>query len=693
MKTPKLAVCGIAVLAGLSGLVIAGAQGETAKNGKSASSVLSAPLTARQKVVHALNRLTFGPRPGEVDQVLAKGLDQWIDQQLHPERISDSQLDSRLAAFRTLKMNPRQLVENYPPPQVIKAIAEGRMSLPSDPEKRARYQAELQRYERKQQAQAQPQASTTQAANAQPQAEQAPQDGMSMSGAERDQAEQQASSLMNMSEEDRGQALLQMDPATRREVVLALRPQDRRELLTSLSPEQRVSIRQLSGRQLPGPQEVVVEAEQAKLLRAVYSERQFEEVLTDFWFNHFNVYIGKGVDRYLVTSYERDVIRPRVFGKFKDLLIATAQSPAMLWYLDNWQSVGPNSRFAQNQGFRNDFRSRFRQRRGLQNDPSQAATQAQAAKQAAPRGLNENYARELMELHTLGVDGGYTQKDVTEVARVFTGWTLDRPRFGGGFIFRPAMHDPGTKTVLGKRVHENGEKEGLQVLDMLARSPATAKFISTKLAERFVADDPPPALVARMAETFRKTDGDLREVYRTMLRSPEFWDANAYRAKIKTPLEFVASALRASGAEIENPMPLVRELNSMGMPLYGAQPPTGYSPQAESWVNSAALLGRMNFALALASGRLPGVRFDPRQVFDPQQGGSTTSDNGANDQMLAVLGSNLLDGALSQQTRQTIENQLLNPNNVQAGLPGADTPRAVNLMTGLLLGSPEFQRR
>jgi uncharacterized protein (DUF1800 family) len=684
MKKPKLAVCGIALLAGLSGLVIAGAQGETGKNAKSAS---SAPLTARQKVVHALNRLTFGPRPGDVDRVMAQGLDNWIDQQFHPERISDSQIESRLASFPTLAMNTREMIENYPPPQVIKAIAEGRMSLPSDPEKRARYQTELQRYERRQQAQAREQGTQSPNAESQP-GEMTPPDAMSMSDDQRDKAAQQASSLRNMSEEDRAQALLRMDPAIRREVVSSLRPEERRALLTSLSPAQLASMRQL-----PGPQQVVTEAEQAKLLRAVYSQRQFEEVLTDFWFNHFNVFIGKGPDRYLVTSYERDVIRPHVFGKFKDLLVATARSPAMLFYLDNWQSVGSNSRFALNQGFRNQFGRRFRQRRGSQNGRSQnerpqAGAQAQPAQQAAPRGLNENYARELMELHTLGVDGGYTQKDVTEVARVFTGWTLDQPRRGGGFMFRPGMHDPGAKTVLGKRIHESGEKEGMEVLEMLARRPATAKFISTKLAERFVADDPPAALIERMAATFQKTDGDLREVYRTMLRSPEFWDANAYRAKVKTPLEFVASALRASGADIENPMPLVRELSTMGMPLYGAQPPTGYSPQAESWVNSAALLSRMNFALGLASGRLPGVRFDPRQVL-----GSAASNQGNDEQVLDALGSNLLDGALSPQTKQTIENQLQNPNNGAAGLPGPDNPQAVNLMTGLLLGSPEFQRR
>jgi uncharacterized protein (DUF1800 family) len=667
----------LAVFATLGLLAAATVQGASAKNSKSAPSM---PLSQRDRVVHALNRLTFGPRPGDVDRVMAQGLDKWIDQQLHPEHISDAQLDARLAAFPTLKMSPKQMVENFPPPQVIKAIANGRMSLPSDPEKRARYEQELQRYERRQ-----ARKQDSQSPNAEPQQDRAmPQDSASISNEKNDEREDVTTlshSFMNMPEEDRAQALQQMDPATRRAVVLSLGPAQREQLLGSLSSQQRHGIREL-----PGPQEVVVEAGEAKLLRSVYSERQFEEVLTDFWFNHFNVFIGKGADRYLVTSYERDVIRPHVFGKFKDLLVATAKSPAMLFYLDNWQSVGPNSPAALGQGFRRQqVRGPFGRRFPVQR---RFPAQQQAQKKQPQRGLNENYGRELMELHTLGVDGGYTQKDVTEVARVFTGWTLDRPRQGGGFIFRPAMHDPGTKVVLGKRIKENGEKEGTEVLDMLARRPATAKFVSTKLAERFVADDPPPALVARMAQTFMKTDGDLREVYRTMLRSPEFWDANVYRAKVKTPLEFVASAIRASGAQIENPMPLVRQLNAMGMPLYGAQPPTGYSPQAESWVNSAALLARMNFALGLASGRLPGVTFDPGLVLN-----ATASEHENDEQVLDQLGTKLLDGALSAQTKQTIENQVQNPDNATTGLPNADNPRAVNLMTGLLLGSPDFQRR
>ncbi len=299
-----------------------------------------------------------------------------------------------------------------------------------------------------------------------------------------------------------------------------------------------------------------------------------------------------------MTSYERDAIRPHVLGKFEDLLVATAKSPAMLFYLDNWLSVGPNSDAA------------------LDIPRASAAPwpdlrpQRPKGKANKASGLNENYGRELMELHTLSVNGGYTQKDVTEVAKVFTGWTIERPNQGGGFHFEPRMHEPGDKIVLGHRIKENGEKEGLEVLRMLAHNPKTAHFISQKLAMRFVSDDPPPALVDRMTQTFLKKDGDIREVLRTMFKSPEFWSPETYRAKVKTPLEFVVSAVRASGADVDNARPLVGTLNNMGMMPYGMMPPTGYSMKAETWVNSSALLARMNFALGLAASKVHGVKVD-----------------------------------------------------------------------------------
>jgi uncharacterized protein (DUF1800 family) len=369
---------------------------------------------------------------------------------------------------------------------------------------------------------------------------------------------------------------------------------------------------------------VMIELAEQKLLRAIYSERQLQEVLTDFWFNHFNVDGRKGPDRFMLTEYERETIRPRVLGRFRDLLGATARSPAMLFYLDNWMSAAEPDN-----GMRTG-RPRTR------------------------RGLNENYARELMELHTLGVDGGYTQKDVTEVARAFTGWTIDNPRRGGGFTFQPRLHDTGEKTVLGHRIRAGGGiEDGEQVLDILADHPSTARFIATRLARRFVSDQPPASLVARAATRFRETRGDLRAVTRAILTSREFKASTSYRAKIKTPLEYVVSALRMTGAEVGDARALVRALQQLGMPLYQCQPPTGYSDSADAWVNAGALLNRMNFAAALTSNQLRGISIPDPPAIGPA-----------------------LEPELSESTRATIGR--------------AATPRQALALT---LGAPEFQRR
>lgn len=346
------------------------------------------------------------------------------------------------------------------------------------------------------------------------------------------------------------------------------------------------------GREKPGPaqmryRQVVTDLEQAKLLRAVYSERQLQEVLVDVWFNHFNVFAGKGATRDYLTEYERDVIRPRVLGRFRDLLGATAASPAMLFYLDNWQNVDPAAS------------SRLRAGRRRLQRPSDAPA-------PPPRGLNENYARELMELHTLGVAGGYTQQDVVEVARAFTGWTM-RPREGSGFVFAPLLHVSGPKLVLGHRIDAGGRRDGEQVLDILAAHPSTARHIATMLVTRFVSDTPPPALVDRVARRFLDTGGDLREVTRAVLTSPEFFDPAHRGAKVKTPFEFVVSALRVADAEVTMPLPLVRTLREMGMPPYFCQPPTGYATDAATWLSPGALVERMNFAAALGANRLRGT--------------------------------------------------------------------------------------
>ena len=632
-------------------------------------------MDEHQRALHALNRLTFGPRPGDVDRVVAMGVDKWIDLQLHPDKIDDSALGARLAPFRTLNMDTREMVMAFPPRQLVKAVQEGRMALPADPAERAIYQAQLQRLDDKQ-------AKTEQAAEPQDNG-----DEKSMSDeqkAARRQAHQFAEAkyddIMSMPADKRMNAIFAMTPEQRVQFAQGLHPAERQELMQSLSPQQREQVMALRN-----PEAVVVtELQQGKIIRAAYSERQLEEVMADFWFNHFNVFVNKGVDRYLTTSYERDVIRPHALGKFSDLLVATAKSPAMLWYLDNWDSVGAHSEFAANGGRR---QQQFR-RGGFgrpQLSPQQQA-RIQQAKQKAPKGLNENYARELMELHTLGVDGGYSQNDVTEVAKVFTGWTLKEPRRGGGYEFDERRHEPGPKFVLGKNIKENGEKEGMQVLEMLAHHPATAHFISKKLAMRFVSDDPPQVLVDRMAETFLKTDGDIREVLKTMFKSPEFWAPEAYRAKVKTPLEFVVSAIRATDTDVTDAMPLVQQLNKMGMPLYQQQPPTGYPMKAEAWVNSAALLNRMNFSLALTSGRMPGSAFDPLRVLGSAPAGSP-------EQAVANFENALLAGDVSKQTHETILKQLFDPQVTGRLLDDPARPARVGIVAGLILGSPEFQRR
>jgi uncharacterized protein (DUF1800 family) len=602
---------------------------------------------------------------------MAIGVDKWIDEQLHPGKIDDSGLEARLAPYRTLRMDTKEIAENFPPPQVIKAIENGKRSIPSDPMKRAVYESQLQRAEAKQEAKAE-QANAD--GSADPNGKKLSDEEIARRREDRLAGEAKAQELLDLPPDQRMKAILKMSPEDQRAVATSLKGNKRDEFMQGMAPQQREALEAMNN-----PQQVVSdELVSGKVLRATYSERQLQEVMTDFWFNHFNIFIGKGADRYLITSYERDVIRPNVLGKFEDLLKATAQSPAMLFYLDNWLSVGPNSDVAN--GMPKHVNKNWR-RVYSQRNPS--------TKQAKGKrnGLNENYGRELMELHTLGVNGGYTQKDVTEVARVFTGWTLKQPKQGGGFIFEERMHEPGDKVVLGHRIKSNGEKEGMEVLHLLAHNSSTAKFVCTKLAVRFVSDSPPPALVDRMTQTYLKKDGSISEVMKVMLKSPEFWSADAYRAKVKTPLEFVVSALRASGADVTDPLPIARQLQNLGMPLYGMQPPTGYSSKADAWVNSAALLGRMNFSLALAHGKIKGTQVDIGRML----GGTTAPPEAA--QTLATLENNLLAGDVSKQTHDTIAARLEDPNVSQRKLDDQARAPNTNAIAGLLLGSPEFQRR
>jgi uncharacterized protein (DUF1800 family) len=690
----------------------------------------------QKRAIHALNRLTFGPRPGDMQQVMAMGVDRWIDLQLHPDKISDSTLEARLASLRVLHMSPHEVAEQFPDNALVKQVMDGKRSMPSDPARRAIYQMQIARLEQKQERKRELKETAASAPVSTPSAAEGAKTAEELAAAAAASPDATSNSMPNNAMSNNSTsageststpasdpsqpAVVKMTPeeeaeARRREdrlyadlkiqSFIDLPPEQRYKKVLAMSPGEQVAFADslrggkgqdffegMDGKQretlqaMNNPQGVIgEELAQAKLLRAIYSERQLEEVMTDFWFNHFNVFVNKGPVRLYLANYEQDVIRPHALGKFEDLLVATAKSPAMLFYLDNWLSVGPNSMQALGVPARP---GRYGPYRFPRTNPN--------AKRKQNAGLNENYGRELLELHTLSVNGGYSQRDVTEVAQVFTGWTIEKPNDGGSFQFDPRKHEPGPKFVLGHHIKPKGEDEGREVLHLLATSPQTAHFISLKLAERFVSDDPPPALVDRMAKTFEKKKGDIREVLSTMFHSPEFWAADTYRAKMKTPLEFVASAVRATGADVQDAMPLARQLNSMGMPLYGAQPPTGYSMKAETWVSSSALLNRMNFALNLTAGKMRGVKVDAALL---------TGDTPPTDSVMTVstLEARLLESDVSKQTHDSIVAQLQSPPsnapapNAKAAQNGKAPPQPkppdASTIAGLLLGSPEFQRR
>ncbi len=638
-----------------------------------------AVLTDRERMLHALNRLTFGPRTGDVEAVQAKGLDSWIEDQLHPESIDDSALNARLGPYATTRLNPQQLAQAFPSDNVIRQVISGKRPMPSDPELKFIYSVNVARINQQQAAKTQavvppqpPVQGTAQAGN----------QGMTPSMASGDmkspdvvpaaspsapslddQARAIADHLLSLPKEQRLATLESAPPDDLVNFPNHLRGDQRDRLNADFSAHEKEVFRALAS-----PTGVVTsELQQAKVTREIYSQRQLLEVMTDFWFNHFNVLQNKDQCTYYTTAYERDVIRPHAFGKFYDLLVAVAQSPAMLAYLDNGASIGPHSAAAGKNG---------------------------------QSGLNENYGREVMELHTLGVDGGYTQSDVTQLATVLTGWTIGQPDDGGQFLFDLRRHEPGTKIVLAQKFYDAGVDEGLRALDMLAHQPATARFISKSIAERFVSDDPPESLVARMAATFQSTDGDIREVLRTMLRSPEFWSPKVYRAKLKTPLEFVISAVRASGANIVTPDALIQNLNAMGMQPYGSIPPTGYSMKAEKWENEGALLARFNFAMSLAQGKLAGVQFDPAElvatrIIDgarlPVAKVSPATKYSGLDTVSWLIEDAILHGELSAEQEATIRSQLLDPD-VQRRM-AASPMDGLRLIVGFTLGSPEFQKR
>jgi uncharacterized protein (DUF1800 family) len=598
-------------------------------------------LSTEEAIQHAFNRLAYGARPGDLERVRQVGLAKWIDQQLNPKSIDDHAVEARLNVYPTLTMTTAQLMAQYPNPQ------------------QAAKQAEKAKQEPPQVQTAQKQADEAIASMAK---DMDAEGGMPNSTAEKNGATVSAAAFTDTP------SPMKMNPAT---------PGAGRRDALGVEPN---AVPRAIADDSKRPARVVEELAMAKMTRAVYSERQLQQVMDDFWFNHFNVFAGKGEVKWYLTSYERDVIQPNALGKFKDLVTATAKSPAMLFYLDNFLSADPKA--AERQAMERAMRQQMR-RRPYGYPPRPPAAQGQKKKQE--RGLNENYGRELMELHTLGVDGGYTQKDVTEVARCFTGWTIEKPREIAQFKFDEKVHDPAPKVVLGKKIHGGGMKDGEQVIDLLTKHPSTAKFISTKLARRFVSDNPPPALVERMAKTFQKSGGDIREVMRAMIYSPEFWSREAYRAKVKTPYELVVSSVRALGTDVDTPMPLVQWVNRIGEPLYQCQPPTGYSDKADAWVNTGALLNRLNFSLALAGNKVRGSRSDVAALLgsDSQADPKQTLDR-AVEVFLVVA---------APGTVETLQKQLENPQVLQAKLDDPVKQVDLGVVTGLVLGAPEFQRR
>ena len=666
----------------------------------------SAEIQGDARILHALNRFTFGPRPGDVAAVRTLGLEKWFEQQLHPAAIEQADLNARLAEFPAMQWTPEELLFRVPSNAIIRQALDGKLPVPESGALRSVYANQMYRAEMKKQekdqkkaAEQAPQMATGTAtpADAKAAADGAIAQGQT-AGTDTNQMSMAAPAssapvdngefrrMIDLAPQQRVQHLVAMQPEYFEGFFKSLKPQQRNALLQDLAPDLREVVLDLENPQRLVNEEIIAQ----RLTRDIYSNAQLQEVMTDFWLNHFNVFLHKNDETpYYLVSFERDVIRPRALGKFEDLLEATAHSPAMMLYLDNASSIGPDSMAAEKADRRPNNNKKKRE------------------------GLNENYARELMELHTLGVNGGYTQADVTQVARILTGWTVERPQRGGGFQFEPNKHEPGTKVVMGAKFKDHGEQEGRELLHMLATRPATAQFVSRKLAVRFVSDDPPQALVDRMAKTFLSTDGDMSAVLSTLFHSPEFWDADVYRAKVKTPIEFVVSAARAANADIENMQPLANAMREMGMPLYGCVTPNGYSWKADTWVSTNALVNRMNFALSMAGNRLPGIAiaWDPTQTVSNDTSALETSPAAPDPQTEETrLEAILVAGGVSDSTRaavlQQFEQQRAQNQSASVAMPVAapdrqkyraravsESERQDQLLAGLLIGSPEFQRR
>ncbi|HMI44615.1 MAG TPA: DUF1800 domain-containing protein [Gemmatimonadaceae bacterium] len=551
MRITKL----ITVAAALLGVAPIGASAQTTGAKNPAKSVIARSdvreLPADQQIIQALNRLTFGSRPGDALKVRAIGLDKWIDQQLHPEKIDDSAIDRFVAGYPAINRDQDDLLAQYTQQQ--------------------RERREVKR--------------------------------------------ERADSSMTAADS------------------MALRKQiQQRGNLT---------------------RQVVTQLQSSRVARAVGSERQLQEVMTDFWENHFNIYAQKGgPEPYYLRDFDQNVVRPRALGKFRDLLEAVAQSPAMLFYLDNARSMADSTRPTLNaRGISGGVRPMRRGGLGTMRGAMRTAEQMQRQQQQQQRprqGLNENYGRELLELHTLGVDGGYTQQDVINVARAFTGWTIKPPAQGGGFVFRPQVHDAGEKIVLGHKLAAGrGMEDAEDVLDILAKSPATARYISFKLARRFVSDSPSKALVDHASQVYLRTDGDIREVLRAIITSPEFFSQQAFRSKVKSPFEVVVSAMRALNAQPDSTPRSAQVIAFLGQPIFGHQAPNGWPETGESWMNTGAILNRINFGMAVAAGRLPGVDIRSLPALD-------TIRSAPRDRQVDVVVATILNGMVSPDTRAVL---------------------------------------
>ncbi|MEQ1604424.1 MAG: DUF1800 domain-containing protein [Pyrinomonadaceae bacterium] len=643
------------------------------------------PLSDEQKIIHVLNRLGFGARPGEVAKVKAMGLQKYIDQQLNPASIDDSMAEAKVKGLEVFNMSTAEVFAKYPNPgALLRQIEGGRVAQ----------------------------------ANA--------------------QAKKSAATPVG------APAVTQQDP----DAMTKEEQKERRDKIQEIYAKY----------DLKPAAQLVPQIVGNRVLRAVYSEKQLQEVMVDFWQNHFNVFSGKAAVRWYIPSYERDVLRKNALGNFKDLVVGTAQHPAMLFFLDNYESVSPNAgpqanaagarmleTMLKNGKLPKQARERLKAQTGVTDEQIDQRLKdmktAQNPQQQRPkRGINENYARELMELHTLGVDGGYTQADIIEVAKAFTGWTISDPRGyrraaastidgteekrlarvqrlagipddvdSGEFYFNARWHDPNPKKVLGETVNEGGVKDGLKVIDILVSKPQTAKFIARKLANKFISDNPSEALVGRVADAFQKSKGDIKTTLKALFSDKEFFAPETYRAKIKSPFELAVSSIRALGGNTNASPAFLAMLNKLGEVPYGYQAPTGYPDTAEDWVNTGALLERLNFAVAIASNRIPGTRVDLKDF-------STTDKVKSLDRAIAEI----LDGDISAATKANLMKQLEQPlPDVKAGkeltdeleVPNMRTPgqqggqnRQARLLnpTGnpdvfkavsLVLGTPEFQRQ